>query len=152
MPRNAALRAKEKNQDSAPTADDVDKIRDIIFGGQMREYASRFEQLEKSVIDRIDRLSRDMEKRLDQLTQRLATEKEESKNAIATSRSQLRDLEHGVLEEGQQELTSLIGKARNELEKSLESETARLERYKLASKDLAQMFTEVARTLKQDSK
>ena len=39
---NAAM---NKNQAAAaPVPDDVDKIRDIIFGGQMKEYAARFQQ------------------------------------------------------------------------------------------------------------
>lgn len=175
MPRNAALQANQRNetQGSTPTTDDVDKIRDIIFGTHMREYSTRFDQLEKDVGEKIDQLGKDLEKRLDRLTQRLSTEKEERKDADATTRGQLRELDkrfkakiaetdiyvaaevedlQGALEEEQNLLISLVDKAKAEINKSLTAEATRLDRQKLASKDLAQLFAELARTLKQESK
>lgn len=45
----------------------VDKIRDILFGGQMRDYEQRFNELEKRLNQSIERLSRDFEKRIERL-------------------------------------------------------------------------------------
>jgi diguanylate cyclase (GGDEF)-like protein len=130
-------------------------------------------QLEENVGKKIDKLSREIDKRFDQLTQRLSTEKSERKDAIVTMRGQVREVEkqlkaklaeaddrvsaevdeiHGVLGEGHKDLSSLLEKARAELTKSFTSEIAKLERQKTGSKDLAQLFAEMARSLKQDSK
>ena len=45
----------------------VDKIRDIIFGNQMREYESRFARLEKHLLKEISDLQADAAKRFDAL-------------------------------------------------------------------------------------
>ncbi|MGI9260351.1 MAG: hypothetical protein ACR2QQ_16075 [Gammaproteobacteria bacterium] len=174
MPRDASIRADRNSQTEAvPSTDDVDKIRDIIFGSQMREYSTRLAQLEKNVGNKIDKLSRDLDKRFEQLTQRLSTEKSERKDAIVTMRGQVREVEkqlktklaeaddrvaaevdeiHGALDEGHKDLSSLIEKAKSELTKDLTAEISKLESQKAGSKDLAQLFAEMARTLKQDSK
>ena len=109
MPRNAAAQAKQKSQNSdpIPNEDDVDKIRDIIFGGQMREYASRFDQLEERLgktIDnlkngfeaRFEKLERSVENRLQQVNDRVASEREERKTALSSTRGQLRDIEKAL--------------------------------------------------------
>lgn len=174
MPRNASLRSDQNSQQEPVTStDDVDKIRDIIFGTQMREYSTRLAQLEESVGKRIDKLSADLDKRLEQLVQRLTAEKSERKDAIVTMRGQVREVEkqlkakiaatddrvtaevdeiHGALDDGHKDLSSILDKAKSELTKSFAAEVAKLERHKAGSKDLAQLFTEMARALKQDSK
>src|SRR5580692_12969243 len=45
----------------------VDKIRDILFGSQMRDYEKRFVRLEDNVTKAIEGLREDMTKRLDTL-------------------------------------------------------------------------------------
>src|SRR5271156_6831055 len=45
----------------------VDKIRDILFGSQMRDYEKRFMRLEDTVTKALDTLREDMTKRLDTL-------------------------------------------------------------------------------------
>lgn len=174
MPRDASSRVGGNSQTEAVSStDDVDKIRDIIFGSQMREYSTRLAQLEENVGKKIDKLSRDLDKRFEQLTQRLSTEKSERKDAIVTMRGQVREVEkqlkaklaeaddrvsaeveeiHGVLDEGHKDLSSLLEKAKAELAKGFTSEIEKLERQKAGSKDLAQLFAEMARSLKQDSK
>jgi hypothetical protein len=186
MPRNAASQANQstQNKNPVPSADDVDKIRDIIFGGQMREYADRFESLEKGVGETIERLSKDIEKRFEQIesslqgqvqkiSQQLTREKEQRKTELGAAKHQVRDLGklinartaetdervaaevdelHGVLEQEHKALGELIEKSRAELGKLLARETKRLERDKLASKELAQLFTEIARNLRQNGK
>ncbi|MEM7081308.1 MAG: hypothetical protein AAF465_01020 [Pseudomonadota bacterium] len=47
--------------------ENVDKIRDILFGGQMRDYESRFRQLDGHISKEINRISTDINSRLDQL-------------------------------------------------------------------------------------
>lgn len=64
---------KQNNQRSAKGSvkDDadgnVDKIRDILFGGQMRDYEQRFDAMEKRVTQSIERVSRDLDRRIERL-------------------------------------------------------------------------------------
>ena len=78
----------------------VDKIRDIIFGGQMRDYEQRFVDLEKRLTQQIDRLGKDIDKRVerlnayakrevDKLTDQMRTER---KDRIAEDKNDARDL------------------------------------------------------------
>ena len=46
----------------------VDKIRDILFGSQMRDYEKRFMRLEDTVTKAIETLREDMTKRFDTLS------------------------------------------------------------------------------------
>lgn len=175
MARNASETSKRKaeNEDGTQVADDVDKIRDIIFGGQMREYASRFEQMEKAIIARVDRLGADLDKRIAQLNNRLDSEKEERKTADTAIRNQIRDSEkqlkatlaesgegwaseavelHNTLIAESEELVELIEKSKAELIKNIESEIARVDQQKIATRDLAQLFADLGRDLKQEAK
>ena len=45
----------------------VDKIRQILFGGQMRDYEQRFDAMEKRITQNVDRVSREIERRLERL-------------------------------------------------------------------------------------
>ena len=175
MPRNgsAPTNPESQNKNAAASSDDVDKIRDIIFGGQMREYAIRFEQLEKTVGATIEGFSKEMEKRFEGLDRRLAADQEERNDADATVRAQLHTLEetldgkvaetdervtsevekfHRVLAEGLHALTALLENTKEELSQGLNAATEKLDRDKLDSENLAQLFTDAARALKRDPK
>lgn len=45
----------------------VDKIRQILFGGQMRDYEERFEAMEKRLTRNIERAATDLERRLERV-------------------------------------------------------------------------------------
>jgi len=64
-----ASAAKDPNPSNkeAPEGANVDKIRDILFGSQMRDYEKRFVRLEDNVTKAIEGLREDMTKRLDTL-------------------------------------------------------------------------------------
>jgi DNA repair exonuclease SbcCD ATPase subunit len=51
-----------------PEGANVDKIRDILFGSQMRDYEKRFARLEDTITKALDTLREDMTKRLDTLS------------------------------------------------------------------------------------
>ena len=51
-----------------PNDRNVDQIRDILFGGQMRDYERRFQELSERLDAEAARLRQDLEKRLRQLT------------------------------------------------------------------------------------
>ncbi|MGH9713277.1 MAG: hypothetical protein ACRD5M_08260 [Candidatus Acidiferrales bacterium] len=107
----------------------VDKIRDILFGSQMRDYEKRFSRLEDNVTKAVENLREDMAKRfdtlsgfvqqeVDSLSQRLKTEKGERSDAFKELSRELKDAAKGLekkigqLEEsfadGQSELRSKI--------------------------------------------
>ncbi|MDH3337765.1 MAG: hypothetical protein OEM76_08070 [Gammaproteobacteria bacterium] len=63
--------AKKQSQKRTAAGDEVDgnvdKIREILFGGQMRDYEGRFADLEKRLSQRIDRMDTEFEKRIERL-------------------------------------------------------------------------------------
>ncbi len=67
MPKKASPGSNKDNDAVMDQDANVDKIRDILFGGQMRDYEKRFAALEKRLADSIDRTARDMEKRIERL-------------------------------------------------------------------------------------
>ena len=80
----------------------VDKIRDILFGSQMRDYDKRFGRLEERLIKDAESLRDEMKKRfetlenfvqkeLESLGQRLKTEKAERAEAVKEIGVQMRD-------------------------------------------------------------
>ena len=58
---------KGSSVDLENTDGNVDKIREILFGGQMRDYEQRFADLEDRLARNIDVISRNLEKRVDRL-------------------------------------------------------------------------------------
>jgi len=152
MTRKANSSANKTNA-TAETPDDVDKIRDIIFGGQMREYAARFQELEKEVADSLQRMSKELDKRFEKLERALQVRTDGLNEKLKLEASQrsadLDELHEGVAAE-YEALTTRIEKTRAELIKALQADTARLDRQKVTSKDLAQLFTDLARQIKQN--
>ena len=80
----------------------VDKIRDILFGSQMRDYDKRFSRLEERLAKAADALRDDLKKRFDSLEsfvqqeveslqQRLKTEKSERVDAFKELTRETRD-------------------------------------------------------------
>ena len=80
----------------------VDKIRDILFGSQMRDYDKRFMRLEERLAKAADALRDDLKKRFDSLEsfvqqevesihQRLKTEKSERVEAIKELAREMRE-------------------------------------------------------------
>ena len=80
----------------------VDKIRDILFGSQMRDYDKRFTRLEERLAKdaeamrddfkkRFDTLEGFVQKELESLTQRLKSEKSERSEALKEAARELRD-------------------------------------------------------------
>jgi hypothetical protein len=80
----------------------VDKIRDILFGSQMREYEARFARLEENLLKeatdvrettrrRIDSLEAFLHKEFESLHQRLKTERDERSDSHKRITQDLRD-------------------------------------------------------------
>ena len=99
-------RKQRQKQDptSAGTGDidgNVDKIREILFGGQMRDYEQRFADLEKRLTQNIDRMSGDFDKQIERLKSYAKREidkvaeqlKTERRDRIADGKQGTKDLE-----------------------------------------------------------
>jgi hypothetical protein len=72
---------KKANMDNE-ISPSVDKIRDIIFGGQMRDYEARFSALEARISKESARLRQDLEIRMDSLENLLQNEFESISNKL----------------------------------------------------------------------
>src|SRR5580698_9251305 len=66
----------------------VDKIRDILFGSQMRDYEKRFVRLEETVTKAIETLREDMTKRLDTLGSYIKEETDSLGSRIKAEKSE----------------------------------------------------------------
>ena len=64
----AKKQTQKHSGDQADSVDgNVDKIRDILFGGQMRDYERRFADLEARLTNNVEQLSSNFEKRVERL-------------------------------------------------------------------------------------
>ena len=64
----------------------VDKIRDILFGSQMRDYDGRLDAMEKRLIQSVERSAKDMERRIDRLDKYARRELEKLTNQVKADR------------------------------------------------------------------
>ena len=78
----------------------VDKIRDLIFGSQMRDYEKRFTRLEERLAKAADALRDDMKKRFDALESFVGQEMESLGQRLKTEKSEraesLKDLSREI--------------------------------------------------------
>ena len=98
----------EQSKTGAPaeagaTAGNVDKIRDILFGSQMKDYETRFGRLEETLLSqtaelrentkkRLDGLETYFKKELEALQSRMKSEREERSEAVKQLSRETKDL------------------------------------------------------------
>jgi len=82
------------------TAREVDRIRDIIFGPQMREYGQRFENVQRD----LDRLQGE----IDHLVEQLADQAGDQSKKLQTLRREMRQADDGLREELRQTAQKLM--------------------------------------------
>lgn len=121
-------RKQTKNQADVANGDvdgNVDKIREILFGGQMRDYEQRFADLEKRLTKNIEQLSSSLEKRLDRLDNYAKREIDKLAEQVKTERkARTDDGRKGAREI--KELGQQVESWYAELEDHVESETRNL--------------------------
>jgi uncharacterized protein YhaN len=76
----------------AEAAGNVDQIRQILFGGQMRDYDTRFKQLEEKLTKQAQAFSVEMRERADALTAQIKVEKAERTESDKELSRELREL------------------------------------------------------------
>ncbi len=116
--------------------ENVDKIRDILFGGQMRDYESRFRTMDKLISQETSRLSNDINARLDQLdayvkkeftilNEKLLSENKDRKNAAEDLAGSMADMRK-VLENRIADVDEVHGSAEQEIRGRLHEQATEL--------------------------
>ena len=152
MSTNAKTNAK-----ALPAEDggNIDKVRDILFGGQMRDYERRFAKLEERLLQETSELKDEVRKRLAALEQfmkqeaasladRIKTEHEERTDATKDLAREQRESTK-ALEKKAGALDDAIGKAQRELRQQL------LELHQRMSDEMRQKTDDVLARLTQES-
>jgi predicted transcriptional regulator len=140
--------------EASEAAGSVDKIRDILFGVQMRDYDKRFAGVEERLsrelaalkdetTRRFDALQASMREALDNIGQRLTTEQETRTNTVQALGH---DLGRQLSDQGQQ-ITSELVRRFDELSASLERQAGALRHEKTDRATLAALLTEMAQRL-----
>lgn len=122
--------AKKQTRNHNGLADDnvdgnVDKIREILFGGQMRDYEQRFADLEVRLTKNIELISKNFDKRMDRLDAFAKRELEKLSEQVKDERKARR--EEG--KQGSKDLKDLSQQLESwyaELEEQIGSETQEL--------------------------
>lgn len=114
---------QESVDGSGPELDDnVDKIRDILFGGQMRDYDKRFADLEKRLTTQVERLSSDLEARIERLGAYTKSELDKlADNLKAERKDRIADTKQGS--EGLKQLAERNGSQLEEAEERFDAVT-----------------------------
>lgn len=105
------MAAPGKKKPTTPTADNVEQIREIIFGGVMRDYNSRFKELTADFEASTKNLRSDFEARLDALTKQLHRESDKAaerlKDEAKLREKELRNLTNDLSESDQEHQSAL---------------------------------------------
>jgi DNA repair exonuclease SbcCD ATPase subunit len=139
----------------------VDKIRDILFGSNMREYEKRFARLEERLTKSSDALREDLKKRFDSLesyvreeleslSQRLKTEKSERAESLKELTRESRD-NSKTLEKKLSQLEEQLDSAQGDLRSKILEQSKSLSTQIQKSKDEVETALEhEAETLRAD--
>ena len=122
--------------DDPAAGNNLDKIRDILFGAQVRDHERRFTKLETQLLAEAAQLRQDLKERfasleqyirteVDQVTGRLNTEEQGRTNAVGTLTAELHALA-GVLQQTAAQLREQSEQADRDLRDQLQHQTASL--------------------------
>lgn len=136
-------------------AGSLDKVRDILFGGQVREFDRRFARLEERLARETSELKDEVRKRLEaletyarneaeSLSQRIRTEHEDRIQSHATLGRELKDTAM-AFERRATGLDELLGKAQRELRQQL------LEQHQQLSGEMRRKVEDVLATLARET-
>jgi len=152
--RSAAAELRSAPLDEAGSGN-IDKVRDILFGGQMRDYDRRFNRLEERLVQETAELKDDVRRRLAALEQfvkgeaaslaeRIKTESDERTDATKDLSRELRD-QAKAFEKKASVLDDQIGRGQRELRQQI------LELHQQMTDDLRQKIDDVLARLGRES-
>jgi hypothetical protein len=145
----------------APEGANVDKIRDILFGSQMREYEKRFGRLEEQVASSLETIRQDIKRRFDSLeafthqeveslSQRLKNEKGERVENVKELTAEMRSLAASLqnkLSQLEEQMTSGQGDLRTRILDQTKSLSNEIEKTK---KDFSAVIDREVQTLRSE--
>ena len=137
--------------DDSASKSNLDKIRDILFGAQLRDHDRRFAQLEQYLVSesaalrqdlqrRFDVIAGDMKKEFEGLVNRLTRENEARNGSVIQLTQEINQLVSSLGEKTQQ-LEQRTSNAQRELEQQIRSRSAEL------ATDFQAKYTELGHTL-----
>jgi len=155
--------------------EDLEKIRNILFGAQVEEYETRFTQLNDllkreithlrdNIGTRLDRLENDMSQKLEGIKENLQTERDERTESMMELQGQLDkskneleallnkssgDLQHQILEQSEI-LSHELDRVHAETNQAIEQTTGKLGKEKVDRTALSELLTEIALRLAND--
>lgn len=153
---------------AAQSAEKIDRIRDIVFGGQMRDYTQRFEMLGTDLTRAQQEISglqeslraqeanflRQLQQRADELSAQLTDQ-------VTRQTQQLQDLERRVVRgvqeleqkllQGQEEFSRKLRAGEESLRNEYRQASASLNQNKMDRFSLGDLLTELGQNLKSDT-
>lgn len=117
----------------------LDKVRDILFGSQMRDYEKRFARLEERLVKECSSLREDTRKRLDTLEDHIKTEIDSLLERLRAEQNQRNESVNNLAEE----LRSLIKSSERKITQ-LDEQTSQSQR------DLRQQILDQSKNLNND--
>jgi methyl-accepting chemotaxis protein len=150
-----SARKDSRNSSADETGGNIDKVRDILFGGQMRDYEKRFSRFEERLSQETAELKDDLRKRLSALEQfvkqelasvsdRIKAEHDERAGAVKDLSRDMRENAKTV-EKKTSQLDDQIEKLQGELRKQI------LDLHKRLSDDIQKKVDDVLARLHQAS-
>lgn len=141
--------------EAAPGAESLDKVRDILFGVQMRDYEKRFGQLEERLIREAGVLREEVKKRFDSLenfikseiealTDQLKSERDERNSSVKELTRELRDLTKNT-EKKNELFEAQLTRASRDLRQQI------LDQSKLLSEEIQMKYSEMTATLAREA-
>jgi hypothetical protein len=132
----------------------IDQLRDIIFGGQMREYEKRFARMEERLVKEISELREEVRQRCATL-ERYARDELQSVTERLAATNEMASKQHrelrGQLLEQTQSLTEEAHRRAIELRSVIDDEAARLRDEKADRTALSDLLVELALRLRGES-
>ena len=153
-------RYSNANDSSSPQGDDlpggnIDKVRDILFGGQMRDYERRFSRLEERLVQETSELRDEVRRRLSALEQFVKQEAESLADRIRAEHDSRTDATKSLAEDARHasqafekrtgQLDDTIGRVQRELRQQI------LELHQNMSDDVRQKVDDVIGRLNRSS-
>ncbi len=174
---NAVRSSADKNKSQAPNPADTEtanlnQIRDILFGAQVRQYDDQFSRLESQFDEKIKQMRQEMVQQFDDIkkmlgqtstdmTERLNTEKQQRSDSQSEFSNTLRDTSKELqsrIDQGEQDIKTLMSEQLTRLRKEMndqhqaavtaaEKMIAELKTQKADSQDLSSLFAEISSRL-----
>ncbi len=154
-PAVAATAQPATNAEDISGAGNIDKIRDILFGVQMRDYEKRFARLEERLIKEANDLRDDTRKRFDALEQYVRQELE-SLNLLVTAEQNARGEAVEALSQGMKDTARAFEKRTAQMdEQSTRSQSALrqqiLEQSKSLNDEIRRKYEELTAALQREA-